>query len=85
MPMVYQTGEKRDGADVEEFVLAALQWRRVNRASEGVVDARYWPCRASRPAVLVEFEPGANPVALPQGKESAEALSALVTLASNPD
>lgn len=85
MPMVYETWERRDDADPRDWGLAALQWCRVNRARDEVVDARYWICRGTRLAVLIELEPGADPMAVPESKEWAQALGALVGIASNPD
>ncbi len=85
MPMNYPTWERRDDADARELGLAMFQWCRVNRAREEVVDARYWICKPSRFAALIEFEPDANPLAMPESKEWAQALSALVALASSPD
>ena len=83
--MNYQTWERRDDADARELGLAMLQWCRVNRAREDVIDARYWISRGTRFAALIEYEPDANPAAVPDSKEFAQALGALVGLASNPD
>ena len=83
--MLYQTWERRDDADGRELGLAMLQWCRVNRAPQDVVDARYWISRGTGFAALFELKPDANPVAVPDSKEFAQALSALVSLASNLD
>ena len=85
MTMSYTTWERRDNAKAGDWALAALQMCRMFRALDEVVDARYWMCQASRLAVLIEVEPGADPMTTPEGKEWAQAMGAMVTLGAQCD